>query len=315
MAYARRRSGSYKARRPTKSSGRRSRSTVKMRPYRRTRRTYRPKLTRKRILNITSRKKRDTLLTASNTSTTGSTSPTNLGDFYVSATNGAQTLWAPTARTFIQAAGGAATTVQEAMRTASVCYMRGVKENIRIQTSSGLPWLWRRVCFRFRISQSAFSTVVSGDTPTQAYSPFIETTSNGYERLWFNQAVNAMGNTTYAQNDILFKGRQGVDWYDIMTAPVDTRRVDLSYDKTRRIASGNASGVHREYKLWHPMNKNIVYNDDETGENEEGSPYSVRDKQGMGDYIIMDYFSCGIGGTSSDLLNIRSTSSLYWHEK
>lgn len=270
---------------------------------------------RRALLNVTSRKKRDTMLTASNTSTTGGTSPANLGSLYVNGATGYFGVWGATLRGFVGPSGNAPSVVQEAERSATTCYMVGLSEKIRIQTSSGVPWLWRRICFRYRIAQSYFAVASPNDSAQQAYLPFIETSANGYERLYFNQLVNTQPNTINEQQSILFKGTQGVDWNDIITAPVDNRRVDLCSDVTRRISSGNASGILREYKTYYPMKKNLVYADDEVGETESSAIFSVRDKQGMGDYLVCDIFVAGTGATSSDLLQLTDTSTLYWHEK
>lgn len=135
------------------------------------------------------------------------------------------------------------------------------------------------------------------------------------ERLWFNSNVNNTPATVLAQQNLLFKGAYNTDWNDIILAPVDTTRVDLKYDKTWTICSGNTSGAIKERKLWHPMNKNLVYNDDENGEGEDTSYFSVGDKRGMGDYYVLDVFQAGTGASASDLLNVFSNSTLYWHEK
>lgn len=210
--------------------------------------------------------------------------------------------------------GGANLLVNQAERTAQVCYMRGLSENIRIQTSSGIPWFHRRICFTSR-GGSAFNSVNSSDTaPVQASGNSVDT-SNGMERLWFNSNVNNTPATVLAQQNLLFKGSYNVDWNDNILAPIDTTRVDLKFDKTWCVRSGNASGTIKERKLWHPMNKNLVYNDDENGEGEATSYFSVGDKRGMGDYYVLDIFQAGAGGTSSDLLNVFSNSTLYWHEK
>lgn len=116
-------------------------------------------------------------------------------------------------------------------------------------------------------------------------------------------------------NAILFKGSQGVDWLDPILAPVDTSRVDLKYDKTQRLCSGNQSGMFKEVKLWHPMNKNLTYQDDESGEVMTTSVFSVDDKRGMGDYMVLDLFSSLLGTSTSDILSVTYQASLYWHEK
>ncbi|ALC76162.1 capsid protein [Poaceae associated gemycircularvirus 1] len=317
MAYARRKSTSYRARKPIRRSVRRSRSTVKTRRYKR---IYRRPMTKRRILNATSRKKRDTMLAASNTNSAGSPLP-NTGTRAIvyggtspptgSSYNGGFFLWCATARDLTINSGPAGAVAQEATRTATTCYMRGLSEKLRVQTNSPAPWFWRRICFTI---QAAFGVAAPGDSPTNTYSDYLEN-SNGFTRLWLNQNINSQGNTTAGITNIVFKGAVGRDWRDLISAPVDTRRVNLKYDKTRVFRSGNQSGIVRELKLWHPMNRNLVYDDDEVADVENTSVYSVVDKRGMGNYYVLDIIQPGEASSASDLLLIDSTSSLYWHEK
>lgn len=135
------------------------------------------------------------------------------------------------------------------------------------------------------------------------------------QRLLFNQRVNAMGNTTSAQNVVIFKGVEGTDWVDPILAPLDNNRISVKFDKTWTLKSGNQNGTVYERKLWHSMNKNLEYDDDEIGYQQGSNFYSVSSSQGMGDYYVLDIFSAGFGGSASDLLSINCTSTLYWHEK
>lgn len=271
-------------------------------------------MTKKALLNTTSSKKRDTMLTFTNTTPAGASRTLASGPLYVSGATSYFGVWAATARDLVQFGGGSNTVVQEAQRTSTTTYMRGLSERIRIQTSSGVPWLWRRICFKFRGPVGPFNAATAGDSPTQPYTAYLEA-SNGYQRLYLNQFVNAQGNTISSQEGVLFKGTQGNDWNDIINAPVDTRRVDLVSDKVVRVSSGNANGILREYKMWHPMNKNLVYEDDENGETEATSVWSVADKRGMGDFYICDIIIAGTGAGSSDVLQLTSNATLYWHEK
>jgi len=307
-----------RARRKTRRTTRR-RYTVKTR--RSAKRTMRP-TNKKRILNITSRKKRDAMLTWSNTQTTGELQPNGpvAGPAYVSGQNPFTVfIWDATARRMTQAGGGSATIVQEAMRTSPTCYMRGLSEHLRIQTNSPAPWIWRRICFKTK--DDRFIASDPGDTASgpQRYVSFYENTVVGYTRQFYQLSGNGGTNRTTATYnnilDVLFKGAQGIDFVDFTLAHVDTRRVDLAYDKVTKLASGNDSGVLREFKRWHPMNKNLVYDDDEQGEIEVSSAYSVNDKRGMGNYMVMDIFAPGLGATDNDKLAISSNASLYWHEK
>jgi len=249
------------------------------------------------------------MLTWSNTTNTGTNQTVQLGNGYVN-NAGAFFIWCPTA----QSLDVNSTVQNSASRSASTCYMKGLSEHVRIQTSSGIPWFHRRVCFTTR-GISPFNTIATSDTSVfQPYSPYADT-SNGIERLFFNTQSNVMPTTQAAMWGVLFKGQNGRDWNDLITAPLDNSRVTIKYDKTWTMQSGNANGLVRERKLWHPMNKNLVYDDDESGDVENGSYFSTESKAGMGDYYVVDIIQAGSGATSSDFLQINANSTLYWHEK
>lgn len=288
-----------RARKPARSRPRRSYGRKK----------YGGKTTQKRILNVTSTKKRNTMLSWSNTTSSGASQPVQIGSAFVNAPITGIFVFCPTAQQFNTDSLGR----NQASRSATTCYMVGFSEHLRIQTSSGLPWFHRRICFTIR-GPTFFSNPSTTDTPTQSTNPYVST-SNGYERLWLNEYVNAQSATISGQYALLFRGNQGQDWSDVLTAYVDTTRVNVKFDKTYKILSGNGNGVVQERKLYHKMNHNLVYDDDESGSGESTNVYSVDSKQGMGDYYIVDIFTPGIGGTSSDLLSINSTATLYWHEK
>jgi len=285
-------------------------------------RTYRKKraMSTRAILNKTSRKKRNGMLTFSNSTNTGALATVAQNPLTISGSDSGATLglvhFRPTAMDLSDSAGGPNSIVNQASRTSSICYMKGFAENIRIETSTGNPWFHRRICITSRdagfIDRNTLDP--SGADRNYAASGAIET-SNGWQRLASNVLKDTLSNTTKFWLDALFKGVQGVDWDDFITAPLDTTRVDVKFDKTWIYRSGNERGVLREKKIWHPMNKNLYYDDDESGAGEATANISVRDKRGMGDYHIFDLFSQGSSGSTSDLLKIRFTSTMYWHEK
>lgn len=269
-------------------------------------------MTKKRILNTTSTKKRNGMLTWSNTTQAGLSQTPAAGLFFVNGRDGATAVFCATAQD-LSANGNSNIVTQVAARTATMCYMRGLRENIRIQTSSAVPWFHRRICFTLR-GPNPFNVPSSADTPVNTVSPFVET-SAGMERLFFNLNVNNSQNTRNNMEGLLFKGAAGLDWNDVIVAPIDTTRVSLKFDRTWTYRSGNQSGTVKEMKLWHPMNHNLAYDDDESGASEAQSYFSVDSKIGMGDYYVVDYITSGLGGTVNDLLSINANSTLYWHEK
>lgn len=252
------------------------------------------------------------MLSFSNTNGSAASQAVQLGSFSVSGTTGfAMSVYCPTARN-LHVSGSTSTIADTADRTASTCFMVGYKENLRIQTSSPLPWLWRRITFCYRGPE--FNLVDGDATPTNTYAPYSDT-SLGMSRQWFNLQVNNMPNTVTAYNSIIFKGGQNFDWTDVITAKVDTARIDVKSDVTRRITTGNNNGHFSERKLWYPMRKNIVYDDDEVGAGENDKYFSVQSKPGMGNYYVVDYVAPGLGGTTTDLFNMNCSATLYWHEK
>ncbi|AWU66513.1 capsid protein [Bark beetle-associated genomovirus 2] len=276
-------------------------------------RTYRKPMSKKRILNVTSKKKRDHMLSFSNTKNDGTSQTVAAGPFYNA---GAQaygfSIFSPTARSLVTGGSGN-TTVEDADRTSSTVFMRGYSENLRIQTSSPLPWLWRRIVFCTK--GPTFSVLSKTEySPTQAYTAFSDT-SIGMSRLWFNLNANASPITVAAYLGVLFKGVINQDWNDVIIAPVDTTRVTLLSDKTTTIKTGNSNGHFSERKLWYPFNKNLVYDDDEAGSTVASSYFSTDAKGGMGDVYIVDFTVPGIGNTASDIISMAASATLYWHEK
>lgn len=261
-------------------------------------------MSNKRILNITSRKKKDVMPTWTNMDANNTVGNFRAGSAILQGNNTYVIPWAATARPAVTTDLGHGTLVEEAVRTATTCYMRGLKENIQILSDTGAPWKWRRICVRLR-----GDFLYSKETSTTQLSLLHAT--RGMVRMATN-----WGNQPQAVDDmfrILFRGTRNADWRDPLIAPTDNRRWDVAYDKTTLITCGNESGVYRTYKRWHPMNKNLVFDDDQDGGNQDLRRWSVEGKQGMGDYYVIDMFA-GNGG-ADDQLSVEYNSTLYWHEK
>jgi len=252
------------------------------------------------------------MLTWTNTNSSGLSQTSAKANMIVNATVGYRGIWVATAQDLTDETGKNGTVAEAATRTSTLCYMRGLSEHIRIQTSSGLPWFWRRLCFTLKGDEVInFSP---SDTPVSTNNRFLDTTQ-GIQRLFFNELVNTQTNTINNHDAVIFKGSKGVDWTDPIIAPTNTSRITVKYDKTWTLTSGNASGMVTERKLWFSMNKNLMYADDETGDQQLSTYFSTDSKQGMGDYYIMDVLSPGTGGGDSDKLLLQANSTLYWHER
>lgn len=257
---------------------------------------------RKRILDVTSTKKRDNMLScysfaASPNAVTGG----GLG-ILASGANAlgvVMTMWISTARAVQNVSTGD-------VRSRDVCFIRGLKENYEMRTSTSNPWEWRRIAFTLK------GSLLRQDTP------LYNTTggTQGYRRL---QHVISDGSTigvsvTNFLFQAIFDGTVSVDWYDPIQAKTNPRVVTILSDVKRTIQSGNDTGVLRQYKTWLPVNKNLVYDDTEDGQTELTSPYSTSGKPGCGDVYILDIYKPW-DPTGQDQLYVTPQSCLYWHEK
>lgn len=315
MAYRRITRTPYRRRPTVKRYTRRTR-TIRAPVRRRYTKRRSTVMSKKRLLNITSTKKRDNMLCYTNSTAsaqTGGTNYTSNGPAIVTGgrdyNNCAVFLWCATARDNTLNNGATlprGTTFDTATRTSSTPYMVGLKEAIEIQVNNGIPWQWRRICFTLK-------GPIGLDT-TASFAVALET-ANGWTRVANQVADGTGGGQQYALYERLFRGQNTSDWNDPMTAKVDTSRVTLKYDKTISIASGNEDGLVRRYNRWHPMKKTLVYNDDELGGTETASAFSTYGKAGMGDYYVVDLFRARNGAATTDLLSFRPEAVLYWHEK
>jgi len=215
-------------------------------------------------------------------------------------------LWCATARDAQASDTRFGTVIDQATRSASTCFMRGLSEHVEIQIADGMPWQWRRICFTYKGLATQFPSV-----PADGFVYAAET-SDGYRRI-HNQPTGAFRDGIM---ELMFRGFRSADWQSELLAPVDTSRVTLKYDKTITIASGNEEGTIRKYKHWHGMNHNLVYDDEEVGgDTNPGHIFSTQSKAGMGDYFIVDFFIPRVGSTTENQLLFGTTSTLYWHEK
>jgi len=271
-------------------------------------------MTRRAVLNITTKKKRDTMQAVSYNSDTGVPAATARpgvgGIFQGGRTN--MIVWSPTARDLTDNTGNANSSVYESGRTASTVFLRLLSEKIRVSTSDSTPWIWRRIVISTK--SSVFKTISTLDTVGGKNTNTYIETSNGMGRLveQFDSA-GLFPQTALDIRDTLFRGKESKDWSDPITAPVDNLNQTVLYDKTTVIRSGNDSGTYRMIKRTHAFNKTFRYFEDENGQFQDSSFWSSTGK-GFGDVFILDFFSNFIGGATS-LLRFEPEATMYWHER
>jgi len=275
-------------------------------------------MTRKRILDITTRKKQDNMMLNSTVTAADpynalpSQFPAELRGNFNGGIAGQPALdrtpyaflWCATARGM--------TSDVKAIGARSVLdpYMVGLRENIEIQVNNGTPWQWRRICFRTKRDMD----VVLGSTGVNT-KYFTGLSDGSARRTVSTLAGNRNTGEQYAVYELLFQGQNGTDWVDPMTAKVDTTRMAIVSDTVKTLACGNEAGMIRKYKRWYPMRKTLVYNGDENSSSVISSDFSTRDPPGMGDFFILDLFRARYGATDASVLSFSPQATLYWHEK
>lgn len=241
---------------------------------------------------------------------------TGIGALPITIADGATILWQPTFRDlYVNPTDITAVIDPTPQRTATTCFFRGIKETIEISTSDGTPWTWRRIMFSYK-------GLLIGDAYRDYASRQVEV-GTGTNFFYYQRPNTSLPDTmASALYRVIFKGLglntdslTPVDWINRMTAPIDTTRINVLYDKTANIRSGNESGTQFNTQRWHPINKNIVYNDLETGGTIQSSPNSTEGRPGIGDIYIVDMMSGSALGDDTGLMYFNPSSTVYWHEK
>lgn len=254
-------------------------------------------MSRRRILNVTSIKKHDNMRQWLRSST-GSLSPG-----VISIINGAVYIYCPTARSLIgNAVGG------ESDRQRQLTFARGYKEVTDITVIGGASWRWRRIAVSFKGPGLLYDTT---NTSASVNTAFYDDSDNGMTRVYTEAASSSQA---VNWRTVLFDGDEGRDWSNPFVAKVDTSRVTLHYDRMVTINPGTTVGTTRSFRTWIPLNKNLLYDDDERGPGTNSSYVSVQSKIGMGDLYIFDYFNRDTGDNTGSL-QLLSEATYYWHEK
>lgn len=247
-------------------------------------------MSRKTLLNITSKKKRDDMLSYNGTATAPTLQPSNVLGAY---------LYSPSMRTK-ELPGIPEDPNSNARRSSEYTFARGYAERIQLTVSNGNPWQWRRIM--------VFNKDLDFYPDFTRWSR--ETTTQGFMRLLTNSSGTATYNQTAA---LLFEGAFGLDWNDPMIAPIDTKRVKVYSDRLMTINPGSTDGKSMLIKRWYPINKSIVYDDQQQGKSETPALNSTVGRPGAGDFLIIDLFASSGAGTSQ--IQVQMQGTYYWHER
>jgi hypothetical protein len=291
MAYSRYgRRRSYR-RRPARTL----RRSQHKRTVRRRRFVRRPRrrMTSRRVRNIASRKKHDTQLGASSSGA----NPIQLhaGNNYF--------LWSPS---YLEQQDES----YDYVRNAQSVFFRGVQD--RVFLSAAFAFTWRRVCF------FSYEQLVAG-------IPFFVDPSNEEDPHIVRRPLreinpkNASDFFAYA-----WKGTVGVDFSENTrwNAPLDDKLLTIVYDRSCTInpnyaaPQGATFGKSMTRKMWHPVNKSIMYTDKENGSTPQTTGWSSMSPNSPGNFYILDIFSTGqdLPGDTTGVGEFGSEATVYWHE-
>lgn len=242
---------------------------------------------------MTTHKKRDTMV-HNNTNATDSTNPSILLQ--------AQTNIIP----FIPSARLSATGIIPAgddnSRTSDNTFCRGYKETFTINTNSPDPWEFRYVAFHYK-GDDLFVNA----TGTQFYSP--DPSSSGTQMTRTAGVYPPTLLTTLVS--VMFQGSKGTDWTSEQIAPIDTSRITVRCDKKFYVKSGNDVGTSVRKTMWIPVNKNLIYDDDE----KVASYLSTGGKPGCGDLYVIIFANVAGGAATASRASILFNGVYYWHER
>lgn len=241
-------------------------------------------MTTRKVLQISSEKKRDTMLGAfgsgADWNTSGNTIIGGDGQYHT-------IMWCPTARYRHE---------NEEQRNRTTTFIKGFADHLTVTSPNAVVFMWRRIVFR---SHVIYSEALS------------QSTSNG---VIYYRNMNVDQSQAQIMIEDILRGQAGQDWVDAGNAVVDTRQVELISDKTRYIRPEGAFGDIKTFKMYYPINKNMTYDDEERNGGTESSPWAAPGRT-HGNVYVIDLFRSNISTQANAALNLRMQSTLYWHEK
>jgi hypothetical protein len=204
----------------------------------------------------------------------------------------------------------------EAYRTSTRPFMKGLAETYTMVPNDSSVWWHRRIVFALK-SPLGTATIQAA----------IGAQTNSSVNATYRVMRDLSGQTTGDYHDLkvniegfLFQGTVNNDWTNVFSASLDRTRVDVMSDTRTYISSGNAAAKPRVVKRYVPLNKTLVYDDDENLLTMTPSPLSVQTKAGMGNLFVYDLFNCPApvspgSDAGNSAISVSSTQTLYWHEK
>lgn len=278
-------------------------------------------MTRRRILNVTSEKKRDKMLASSQDKPDPTTAVYGLGGLSLQLDSDpvvprfAATLWNATARTNSKP-GGAGNKFDLGTRTSTNVYLRGLHEKFEIRSTNGEAFMYRRILFHMKGDSLNQPSPLASPSLVDLYRYQDATGYTRHSTFVAGPTIDA-NNAPYFNSllGLIFQGSGGVDWNQISVAKLDTNRITPVYDKTFTLQSRNDYGFIQRKTFWHPVNKTLVYNDEESGATVTPGVYSTTGRAGCGDLYVLDMVFASTAAEAGSQISFVPESTLYWHER
>lgn len=240
----------------------------------------RAKVTNRRIASVASTKKQDTFR--------GATFPIDRwvnNDALVPCDTGNHVfIWCPSNRV---------RDPDENQRNRQTVFIKGIYDRWRFTTTDSSVWTWRRIVFRTR-------------------NRYGDSSSYSDTKTYFR---NLQRNQPQAQTIVeeILTGVRDTDWADPYLAKLDRRAVDVVYDRVRYVRPKGEKGDLHIYDHYIPINRNLTYDDFESGGGENSSPWASNAKDNMGNIYIVDIMKSN--NNTGAQLRIGAEATFYWHEK
>lgn len=248
-------------------------------------------MSRRHILNITSEKKQDTMISLS------AISPIVVGG-YVGPS--AHLLFCPTYRNRTSDDSGF-NEDPGAGRTAQHTYAKGIREKIFFTSSGGSPLRWRRIIF------STKSRLDGVDPNKYQFSSGAGVRS---------RPMLPLDGTSIANLQLaIFQGKPATDYIGSLDGKVDLDMIKVHKDMNMVVNPGNATGNTKVMNFYTPLEKNLTYADTEVGNEDASSPYSEFSAKGLGNVFIYDIFETVVTTSPESQIQFLPNTTYYWHEK
>lgn len=186
-------------------------------------------------------------------------------------------------------------------RNQETVYLTGYKERVDIQAQTF--FIWRRIVF------FTFLQVPNAVGPKKGGG------GNNYFKHYTRQMTPIQNDATL--RSLVFQGSDGIDYTanTLHIAPLNHSRIDVVMDKSWNMNPIGAGAFKMQARKHFFRGGRMIYADEEVGNVNASSPWSVPSRKSKGNMYILDVFSDGgFHSTLGEAGKIQCEGKLYWSE-